>query len=276
MRTRREITKKAVLTKRAAPKNASGAWAVFFLFAICALGSSQMMAQEHHADPAHSWTYTGEHGPEHWGDLSPEFAACATGKAQSPIDITSPSAAQLSPIHFAYHTSPLKIINNGHTIQINYAPGSSISVDGKTYELLQFHFHHPSEEEISGKRYAMVAHLVHKNNQGKLAVVAVLIEEGDPNQLISTLWDNLPTEKGQEQDLHSVELNVTDLLPSNKKYYTFVGSLTTPPCTEGVTWYVLETPVTLSKAQIDKFASIYPLNARPVQPVHNRVVQESK
>ena len=270
MRTRWEIAKKAALTRP------SGAWAVFFLFAICSLGSSQMMAQEHHADATHSWRYSGEHGPEHWGDLSPEFAACATGKTQSPININHPHAAQLPPIHFAYHSSPLKIINNGHSIQINYAPGSTISVDGETYELVQFHFHHPSEEEIGGKPYAMVAHLVHKNNQGKLAVVAILIEQGNPNRLISTLWDNLPPEKGKELDLDSVQVNGTDLLPSNKKYYTFAGSLTTPPCTEGVTWYVMETPVSLSKAQIDKFASLYPLNARPVQPLHNRVVQESK
>ena len=259
-------------------KKASRTRFAVLLFAICSLGSAVVIsqAQEHHDGAAHSWAYSGEHGPEHWGDLSPEFAACASGTTQSPINITHPTAAELPPIRFAYHASPLKIVDNGHTIQVNYAPGSTITVDGHTYELVQFHFHHPSEEQISGKSYSMVAHLVHKNNQGKLAVVAVLIEEGNPNQLISTLWDNLPAEKNKELDLDSVELQLTDLLPSNKNYYTFAGSLTTPPCTEGVTWYVLETPVSLSKAQIDKFAGIYPLNARPTQPLHNRVVQESK
>jgi carbonic anhydrase len=235
-----------------------------------------MLAQDHHADPAHSWTYFGEHGPQHWADLSPEFAACGSGKAQSPIDIAYPRAAQLPPIQFAYSASPLKIIDNGHSIQVNYAPGSTISIAGKTYELVQFHFHHPSEEEISGKQSPMVAHLVHKDSQGKLAVVAVLIEQGDPNPLINALWDNLPPRKNKEVELDSVEMNAADLLPSNHNYYTFDGSLTTPPCTEGVSWYVLETPVSFSKAQIEKFASIYPGNARPIQPLNNRVVQKSK
>jgi carbonic anhydrase len=243
--------------------------------AICAMGSSVLIAQDHH-DAEHSWTYTGAAGPEHWGELSPEFAACENGKQQSPIDITHAHLAQLPPIHFAYHTSPLKIVDNGHTIQVNYAPGSTITVDGKTYELVQFHFHHPSEEEINGHRYAMVAHLVHRSQEGKLAVVSVLIKEGNPNQLISTLWDNLPSEKGKELDLDHVEVNATDLLPANHKYYTFAGSLTTPPCSEGVTWYVLETPMSFSKAQIDKFAGVYPLNERPIQPLDGRVVQESK
>jgi carbonic anhydrase len=235
-----------------------------------------MLAQDHHADPAHSWTYFGEHGPQHWADLSPEFAACGSGKAQSPIDIAYPHAAQLPPIQFAYSASPLKVIDNGHSIQVNYAPGSTISIAGKTYELVQFHFHHPSEEEISGKQSPMVAHLVHKDSQGKLAVVAVLIEQGDPNPLINALWDNLPPRKNKEVESDSVEVNAADLLPSNHNYYTFDGSLTTPPCTEGVSWYVLETPVSFSKAQIEKFASIYPGNARPIQPLNNRVVQKSK
>ena len=270
MRARPEISKQAAL------KRASRTWAGGLLFAICSLVSTATLAQDHHADPAHSWTYFGEHGPEHWADLSPEFAACGTGQAQSPIDIAYPHAAQLPPIQFAYSASPLKIIDNGHSVQVNYAPGSSISIEGKTYELMQFHFHHPSEEEISGRHSAMVAHLVHKNDQGKFAVVAVLIEEGDPNPLINTLWDNMPPRKNKEVESDSVQVNVSDLLPSNHNYYTFAGSLTTPPCTEGVSWYVLETPVTFSKAQIEKFASIYPRNARPVQPLHNRVVQKSK
>jgi carbonic anhydrase len=270
MRARPEIPKHDVL------KRASRKWTGMFLLAIGSLLPTAIMAQEHHADPAHSWTYFGEHGPEHWAALSPEFAACGTGQAQSPIDIAYPRAARLPPIQFAYSASPLKIIDNGHSIQVNYTAGSTISIEGKTYQLVQFHFHHPSEEEISGRHSAMVAHLVHKNDQGKLAVVAVLIEEGDPNPLISTLWDNLPPGKNKEVDSDSVEVNVSDLLPSNHDYYRFEGSLTTPPCTEGVSWYVLETPVSFSKAQIEKFASIYPANARPVQPLHSRVVQKSK
>ena len=244
--------------------------------AILCLAASRSPAQDQHSDAAHSWTYSGDHGPEHWGALSPEFAACSNGAEQSPINITDPHTADLPALHFAYHASPLKIIDNGHTIQINYAPGSTLTVEGKTYELVQFHFHHPSEEEINGEHYAMVAHLVHKSSEGKLAVVAVLVKEGSPNQLVNTLWDNLPPEKGKELDKDDVEVHVTDLLPANHRYFTFPGSLTTPPCSEGVTWYVLATPMALSKAQIDRFASIYPLNARPIQPLHNRKVEESK
>lgn len=255
----------------------SARWGAMILFTVVFAtgGCPVLIAQDHHA-PEHSWTYTGATGPKHWSELSPEFATCATGKQQSPINITHPHSAQLPPIQFAYQTSPLNIVNNGHTIEVSYAPGSTIAVDGKTYELVQFHFHHPSEEEINGRRYPMVAHLVHKSKEGKLAVVAVLIKQGNPNQLVSTLWDNLPSGEGKELDLDHVEVNVADLLPANHKYYTFAGSLTTPPCTEGVTWYVLETPVSLSKAQIDKFAGIYPLNERPIQPLDGRVVEESK
>lgn len=243
---------------------------------VCFLPLSEAFGQENHNDPGLSWTYSGEHGPEHWGDLSSEFSACAIGKAQSPIDIRNPRSAQLPPIKFSYRASPLKIINNGHTIQVNYAPGSTISVGSETYELKQFHFHHPSEEKINGQSYPMGVHLVHQNKAGKLAVVALLIEEGEANQLISTLWDNLPPEEGKELDLHRVKVDVTHLLPASRKYYIFSGSLTTPTCSEGVTWYVLQMPTPTSSAQISKFAAIYPLNSRPVQPLNDRIVQKSQ
>ena len=257
-------------------KKASGTCAAVLMSVVCFLPLSVTLGQENHFDSAHDWKYTGDHGPEHWGDLSSEFSSCAIGKAQSPIDIRDPHSAQLPPIKFSYQPSSLKIINNGHTIQINYASGSTITVGAKTYELMQFHFHHPSEEKINGQAYPMAAHLVHKNNEGKLAVVAVLIEEGNANQLISTLWDSLPPEEGKELDLDRVKVDVNDLLPTNYKYYTYAGALTTPPCSEGVTWYVLQTPTPISKGQIDKFATIYPLNARPIQPLNGRVVQKSK
>lgn len=257
-------------------KKALGRCAPVLLCMVYLLSLSVALGQENKDDLAHSWTYSGEHGPQHWGDLSSGFSACAFGKAQSPIDIRNPRTAQLPPIEFSYHASPLKIINNGHAIQVNYAPGSTITVAGETYELKQFHFHHPSEERINAQSYPMVAHLVHQNKAGKLAVVAVLIEEGEGNQLISTLWDNLPPEERKELDLDRVQVDVTRLLPTNHRYYTYTGSLTTPPCSEGVTWYVLQTPTSVSKAQIDKFATIYPLNVRPTQPLNDRIVQKSK
>lgn len=256
-------------------RKAPATWIAVCLLAACS-PVTVVSAQDHQPDPAHSWTYSGATGPDHWGALSSEFAACSSGKEQSPINITQPHTADLPPLQFAYHPAPLKVIDNGHTIQVNYPPGSTLTVGGKRYDLVQFHFHHPSEEEIDGQRYAMVAHLVHRSQEGKLAVVAVLIKEGNPNQLISTLWENLPPVQGKELDKDDVELHVTDLLPANHRYYTFHGSLTTPPCSEGVTWYVLATSMSFSKAQIDKFAGIYPLNARPIQPLGDRRVEESK
>lgn len=229
-----------------------------------------------HADPAHAWTYSGDTGPEHWADLSPDFARCGSGKLQSPIDIVKPTPAELPPIHFEYHASPLKVIDNGHTIQVNYAKGSSIVLGGKRYDLVQFHFHHPAEEAIDGQHAPMVVHLVHQNVQGKQVVVAVEVKEGAPNQLIGVLWDNLPATKGKEVENDAVQLEAIELIPANHAYTTLIGSLTTPPCTEGVIWLVLNTPMSFSKAQIDRFAGIYPDNARPIQPLNGRPEQTSK
>ena len=262
--------------EKAFMKKASGRCANVLLSALCSLPLSVALGQENHPEPAHNWTYSGEHGPEHWGDLSSEFSTCAFGKAQSPIDIRNPVSAQLPSIRFSYRASPLKIINNGHTIQVNYASGSMMAVGQKAYELVQFHFHHPSEEKINGRPYPMVAHLVHKDKGGTLGVVAVLITEGHANQLMSTLWNNLPPEEGKELELDRVKVDVTQLLPADHGYYTFTGSLTTPPCSESVTWYVVEAPTAISKAQIEKFATVYPLNARPIQPLNDRVVLKTK
>jgi len=227
-----------------------------------------------HAGP--HWEYEGSNGPDHWGALDKAFEACQVGHAQSPIDIRSAKPGDLPAINFAYQPTPLHIINNGHTIQINYAPGSLITVGDKRYQLKQFHFHHPSEERIDGKGFAMVAHLVHASDDGKLAVVAVLLDGGTANQAIATLWQHLPLHEGPEQKLDAVKFDVTALLPQNRAYYTFAGSLTTPPCTEGITWFVLRTPSELSQDQADAFGKIYPHDARPVQPLNGRQVMASK
>ena len=224
------------------------------------------------------WSYTGPTAPAKWGTLEKEYSSCALGKIQSPIDIRDEVAkkADLPAINFDYKAATLKIIDNGHTIQINYAPGSFITVDGKQYELVQFHFHKPSEEKLNGKSYDMVAHLVHKDTDGKLAVVAVLLTKGGANSLIKTLWDNLPKKKETETVVDAVQINVADLLPKNRAYYTFAGSLTTPPCSEGVTWFVLKNPTSISAEEIGRFAKSYPMNARPVQPLNGREVRASK
>ena len=231
-------------------------------------------AQEHH--PEHTWDYGESKGPSHWGDLKPEFAPCQKGHRQSPIDIRDPQKADLPPIEFDYKPSPLHIIDNGHTVMINYGPGSVITVGGKNYALKQFHFHRPSEETINGKGYEMVVHLVHADQEGKLAVVAVLLQKGEDNPLVHELWNNLPKEKEKEEDLDSVQINVAGLLPADRGYYTYSGSLTTPPCSENVTWFVLKRPVTVSAAEIQRFSKLYRHDTRPTQPLYGRIVLESK
>ena len=231
-------------------------------------------AQEHH--PEHTWDYGESEGPKHWGDLKPEFAPCKNGHRQSPIDIRNPQKADLPPIQFDYKPSPLHIIDNGHTIMINYQPGSSISVGGHKYALKQFHFHRPSEETVNGKGYEMELHLVHADEEGNLAVVAVLLQQGNDNPLVHKLWNALPKEKEKEEAMENVQIDVIELLPSDRGYYIFPGSLTTPPCSENVTWFVLKHPVTVSAAEIGRFSKLYRHDARPTQPLYGRVVQESQ
>ncbi len=231
------------------------------------------MTQEH---PAHEWGYSGSEGPSHWGELNPEFAACKTGHRQSPINIVSAKSAPLPAIQFEYKPSALHIINNGHTIEVEYAPGSFIRIGDKRYELKQFHFHHPSEETIKGKRFPMELHLVHVDADGNWAVVSVLLEEGSANPLIETLWGLAPPKGGPEKSDDKLQINAADLLPANHSYFAFLGSLTTPPCTEGVSWFVLETPVTISSKQVATFAKFYPYDERPTQSLNGRIVLESK
>jgi carbonic anhydrase len=230
-------------------------------------------AQEHKSG---HWGYDGEDGPSHWGELKPEFARCKNGHRQSPIDIRNPRKSDLPAIQFDYKPSPLHIIDNGHTILINYAPGSSVRIGDQQYTLKQFHFHRPSEEKINGKSYDMVVHLVHAGQDGNLAVVAILLETGGNNPLVRELWKDLPKEKEKEELLDNIQINVADLLPVDRGYYTFSGSLTTPPCSENVTWFVLKHPVTVTAEEIEQFAKLYRHDARPTQPLYDRVVLESK
>ena len=231
------------------------------------------------AEEQHHWGYQGTTGPSHWGAMEHEYAACGAGKTQSPIDIEESAAkkSDLPAIAFDYKPSPLKIVDNGHTVQVIYAPGSSITVAGKQYELVQFHFHKPSEEKINGKPSDMVVHLVHRDRDGKLAVVAVLLQAGASNSLIETLWKNVPKEKEKETDVQGVQVNAADLLPANKAaYYTFMGSLTTPPCSEGVTWFVLKARTTISKDELASFGMLYPMNARPTQALNGRDLRSTR
>jgi carbonic anhydrase len=245
-------------------------------FVVAATGIAQQprLKQRH---PAHNWDYGDDaYGPGHWGELKPEFAPCMNGHHQSPIDIRNPQKAELPPIVFDYKPSPLDIIDNGHTIEINYAAGSFIAVGGRKYALKQFHFHRPSEEKIVGKGYDMTLHLVHADQEGNLAVVAILLEKGEDNPLIHELWNEIPTQKNKEELAKDIQINAGTLLPADRAYYTFSGSLTTPPCSEHVTWYVLKHPVTISAAEVEQFSKLYRNDARPTQPLYDRVVLESK
>jgi carbonic anhydrase len=244
--------------------------ACMFLTVVLSL---TMCAQDHTS--AH-WGYDGDRGPDHWADLSQEFALCQSGHRQSPIDIRNPRKADLPPLQMDYKPSPLHIIDNGHTIMINYAPGSVLQVGDKRFVLKQFHFHLPSEERIDGKASEMSVHLVHADEQGNLAVVAILLKRGSDNALVHELWTDLPKEKEREEHLDNVQINVGALLPTDLGYYTFPGSLTTPPCTENVTWFVLAHPVTVSAAEIQRFEKLYRHNARPTEPLFGRVILQSK
>ena len=220
------------------------------------------------------WGYGGEYGPQAWGAMRPEFSKCATGARQSPIDIREGIRVQLDPVQFDYKPSGFRVIDNGHTVQVNVGPGNSIEVTGRRYDLVQFHFHRPSEERIEGRQFDMVAHLVHKDVEGRLAVVAVLLDRGSAQPLVQTIWNNLPLEKGDEVAAKgAIDLNA--LLPPDRSYFTYMGSLTTPPCSEGVLWMVMKQPVPISPEQIAIFSRLYPMNARPVQSASGRLIKES-
>jgi carbonic anhydrase len=227
-------------------------------------------------DAAHAahWSYDGEGGPADWGRMKPEFAACSVGKRQSPIDIREGIKLSLDPVTFDYKPTSFKVQDNGHTIQVNLPAGNSIDVMGERYELVQFHFHRPSEESIDGRRFDMVAHFVHKSLEGRLAVVAVLIERGSAQGQLQQVWNNLPLEKGDTVNARGT-LDLERLLPADRGYFTYMGSLTTPPCSEGVLWMVMKQPVQASSEQLGVFARLYPMNARPVQSASGRLIKES-
>ncbi|WP_245731761.1 carbonic anhydrase [Thiocapsa roseopersicina] len=220
------------------------------------------------------WGYSGAHGPEHWGEIDPHFNACKTGKAQTPIDIASRIDADLPRIGFHYKPGGHDEVNNGHTIQVDYDTGSTITLDGREFTLKQFHFHTPSENHIDGHAFPMEAHLVHADAEGHLAVIAVMFEEGPENLALATPWAAMPRAQGHTAHLAS-KASAEALLPADRAYYRFDGSLTTPPCTEGVTWLVMKHPVSASHGQLVKFARAmgHP-NNRPIQPLNARVVLE--
>ena len=223
---------------------------------------------------AAEWTYTGDTGPSHWGDLSPKYVLAKEGKQQSPINLVNPDEAVLPPLEISYRPARINLIYNGHTVEELEEAGSSLTVGGNSFALKQFHFHAPSEHTIDGKHAAMEMHLVHLDDAGRIAVVGVMIQEGAENPAFDPVWDYLPTELNKKVE-YGATIDAADLLPGDKRYFHYVGSLTTPPCSQGVNWYVLLNPVEMSREQIDKFTAIINHNNRPVQPLNDRVVTRS-
>jgi carbonic anhydrase len=213
------------------------------------------------------WEYQGAMGPENWGK---EFPTCGRGKSQAPLNIKGPFEKVRFNVAPDYKQGQLKVVNNGHTIQVNVPGGSKIRIDGKPFDLVQFHFHRPSEEHIDGKPSAMVIHFVHKNAEGELAVLGVMLREGNENPGIKTLWTHAPKSEGPEVVPDGVMFNPANLLPREMDFFHYDGSLTTPPCTEKVKFYILKTQVNVSKEQMAEFP--FKMNARPIQPANGRPI----
>ena len=225
-----------------------------------------------------AWSYQGETGPPAWGSLKPEFVLCGTGKRQSPINIDDAETLQgpAEPLQFNYPPSEGSVVNNGYTIQVDVSGDNLLTVRGSTYKLLHLQFHAPSEERINFRSYAMVAHLVHRNAEGQLAIVAVLLDPGTANNLIHKIWTHMPLDTGDRVRLPTGLIDLNELLPKEQRYYQFFGSLTTPPCTEGVLWLVFKQPTSISREQLRLFTQLFPNNARPVQATNGRPVRSGK
>lgn len=250
--------------------------AIALLVAGFACAASILAPAQTSTEP--KWDYLGKYGPLNWGKLDPAWRACSVGKEQSPVNISGAKLNKaLQPIEFHYMSGPVTVENNGHTIEVVVEKGSYIVAEGVRYDLVQFHFHHPGEEAVKGRLTDMVVHLVHQSADGKTAVVAVrlVMDRGQPNALLSTLWAALPKASGQTTKVNEM-VNAGGLLPADRGYWTYTGSLTTPPCTEGVKWFIFQQEMPLSREQLKAFAALYPVNSRPLQDLHGRKIEASE
>ena len=234
------------------------------LCGACGSGIGRALASE----DAH-WAYEGHGGPAEWGGLSPEYAACSMGREQSPIDLSKPIAAIMGDPVPAWRPVPLKVANNGHTIQVDGAGGGSLTLDGTSYDLLQFHFHHPSEHTIDGAAFDMECHFVHKAADGGLAVLGVMIAKGAANPALEAIWQVMPAKAGDVVTAGGT-LDPAMLLPKDAVTFRYAGSLTTPPCSEVVQWVVYRQAITASAEQLGRFGALFANNARPVMPLNRR------
>jgi carbonic anhydrase len=235
--------------------------------AVCPLCASASFATEHH------WSYGGEAGPDKWGGLDAADAACSTGGQQSPIDITGAITARQPPLKIGWSKRPDTIVNNGHTIQLDFVGGDTLKFGDRSLILRQFHFHHPSEHLVEGKRSAMEAHFVHDAPDG-LAVLGVLMVPGKPNAVFRKIVATMPPEEGAPFPADPA-IDPRGLLPAHRGYFHYEGSLTTPPCSETVDWIVFATPIEVDEADIARFGKLYPMNARPLQQRDRRFILSS-
>ncbi|HJQ14512.1 MAG TPA: carbonic anhydrase family protein [Anaerolineales bacterium] len=246
---------------------------VLSVLILILIWSSACAPQQAESTPPH-WTYEGEEGPSHWGELDESYATCRVGKSQSPIDVENPSTQDLANISFHYQPSAVNILNNGHTVQVNYDSGSYMELEGIRYDVVQFHYHAPSEHTVDGESFPAELHIVHRNADGELAVVGILLREGTENAAYQPFISNLPAETTEPKEA-GVNINAIDLLPSLGTTFRYKGSLTTPPCTEGVSWLLMTTPVELSAQQLTALDSLFETgNNRPVQPINDRALVE--
>ncbi len=266
----------AARTTRAGSAAARGAGAAGAAAAATATGGEA----KHGADAgagAHgpTWGYAASLGPQSWASLHPSFSLCGSGQRQSPVDIRDGLPVDLEEVDFQYRPGFFSVVDNGHTVQVQVGKGNAIEVGARRYELTGFHFHLPGEEQVDGRSFAMSIHLMHRDPQGRLAVVALVADEGPEHPAVQAVWNHLPLERG-EFVAASVEFDPMTLLPARRGYYTYMGSLTTPPCTEGVLWIVMQQPIQVSPQQLAIFARLHPMNARPVQPLNGRVIKQSR
>ena len=228
---------------------------------------------EHGKSHEAHWGYEGKYSPSHWGEMKEEFAMCSQGKVQSPINIIPTEDIDLKALDFKYNTNSMDVVNNGHTVQVNILAGSTVNIAGTDYELKQFHFHTPSENNINGKAYPLEAHFVHAAKDGSLAVVAVMYEEGKENPIIEKIWSKFPLKANEKVSISLSANDIQAMLPSNKDYYKFMGSLTTPPCSENVKWNVFKTSMPISKEQVKQFFDTFEhANNRPIQNINGRSI----
>lgn len=251
-----------------------------FLVASCSMAASPGAPESsrdagpalQHATGGHAeWGYAGDNGPERWASLGSDYQICADGREESPIDLRAPITAAFGPLRTSYSAAPATLVNNGHTVQLDAAAGQMFSVHDRRYELVQMHVHHPSEHLLDGRRFPLEFHLVHRSPDGTLGVIGVFGELGAINPALEPLFASLPAEKGEKRRLGD-PFSVGSVLPASRRYLTYEGSLTTPPCTENVDWFVFEQPITVGPTQVDRFETLYRANARPVQRQLRRFV----